>query len=118
MLKTIGFWLLPRSLGSALNEGTVELAKLASLPRLKPVTKGFVLVNLMSILCVMGWLYLSAPNRLCNNYPLNEQVLLGKTPAVDRDLFGRGSCVVYLFREIGAWQRTDDRRGQGSPQAS
>ncbi len=89
-LETIGFWLLPRSLDGALNEGAMELAKLASLPllagvpltlslpRLKPVAKGFVLVNLISMLAVMGWLYLSAPSRLCNNYLLNEQILLGK----------------------------------------
>lgn len=89
-LETIGFWLLPRALDGALNEGVMELAKLASLPllagvplalslpRLGAVTKGFVLANLASMLCVMGWLYLAAPNRLCNNYLLNEQILLGK----------------------------------------
>ncbi len=84
------FWMLPRSLDAALTTPLMELVKFVSLPaliglpmalswpKLGPVTKAFVLGNTISMLGVLGWLYISAPTRLCNYYIVAEQVLLGE----------------------------------------
>lgn len=74
------YWMLPRALDAALNEPTAELAKFASLPllvgaplalaweRLGAIARGFVWTNFLSMLAVLGWLYIAAPVRVCNNY--------------------------------------------------
>lgn len=86
---TLSFWMLPRSLDAALGDPLMEAAKFLSLPllagvplalswpRLHPVARGFVWANLISMLAVMGWLYLAAPVRLCNSYLVDQQTLLG-----------------------------------------
>ena len=83
------YWMLPRSLDAALTGWEAELAKFVSLPllvgvplalswsRLPGVGKGFVVAHLLAMLLVLGWLYLQAPIRLCNNYLLGEQAILG-----------------------------------------
>lgn len=88
-LFTLAIWMLPRSLDGALSDPTLELAKVLSLPlfagtslrwswpRLPPVTRSFVLANLISMLLVLGWLYHAAPRRVCNYYLLDEQQQLG-----------------------------------------
>lgn len=50
-----------------------------SWPRIHPIIRGFVWSNLVSMLFVMSWLYLSAPVRLCNNFLQQQQSLLGKS---------------------------------------
>jgi hypothetical protein len=89
-LFTAAFWMLPRSLDAALAEPAMAAAKFISLPlvlglplalswsRLHPIARGFVWANLLSMSGFLGWLYLAAPARLCNFYPLDEQALLGR----------------------------------------
>ncbi len=74
------YWMLPRALDAALNEPMAELAKFTSLPllagaplalaweRLGAIARGFVWTNFLSMLAVLGWLYIAAPVRVCNNY--------------------------------------------------
>jgi hypothetical protein len=88
------FWILPRSVDASLNDSYIKLAKLITLPlmagipfgvswrRVHPVVKGAVKANLVSMLAVMGWLYLAVPVRVCNNYLLSQQNALGKTMLV------------------------------------
>lgn len=87
---TASFWMLPRSLDAALADPAMEAAKFASLPllvgvplalswRQLPVAgKSFVKANLISMLAFMGWLYLTAPIRLCNFYLVDQQVVVGR----------------------------------------
>ena len=79
------YWMLPRALDAALTDPLVELAKFLSLPmlvglplglawkRLRIIGRGFVWTNFISMLAVLGWLYIVAPVRLCNNYLVDQQ---------------------------------------------
>lgn len=90
-LFAAAFWMLPRSLDGALNHDHLELAKFISLPlllgaplalswrRLTAVGRGFLWSNLLSMLIVLGWLYSVAPIRVCTNYLVDQQALLGRS---------------------------------------
>jgi len=87
--SAVAFWMLPRSLDAALADPFMELAKFVSVPlligvplasswpKLHAIAKGFIWANLISMLVVLGWLYLAAPARLCSYYLLGEQQVLG-----------------------------------------
>jgi hypothetical protein len=82
-------WMLPRALDSALAEPMTELVKFVSVPsfvglplalswrRLPPLGKGVVWAHFLSMLGVVGWLYLAAPVRLCNYYLADQQAETG-----------------------------------------
>lgn len=79
------YWMLPRALDAALTDPLVEIAKFVSLPmlvglplglawkQLRVIGRGFVWTNFISMLAVLGWLYIVAPVRLCNNYLVDQQ---------------------------------------------
>ena len=83
-------WMIPRVLDAALQLPMVALAKYVSIPllvgaplalswpRMHAIARGFVWIELLAMLVRLGWLYLAAPTRLCNNYSLSDQILLGK----------------------------------------
>ena len=83
------FWMLPRSLDAVLADSFMEIAKFVSVPvfigiplalswhKLHAIAKGFIWANLISMLAVLGWLYLASPVRLCNSYLLDQQHVLG-----------------------------------------
>lgn len=83
------YWMLPRALDSALTHPLAEIAKFVSLPllvgaplglawkRLTLIGRGFVWTNFISMLAVLGWLYIAAPVRVCNNYLLDQQESAG-----------------------------------------
>lgn len=83
------YWMLPRALDAALLHPLAELAKFISLPflvglplalawkRLSIIGRGFVWTNFISMLTVLGWLYIAAPVRVCNNYLVNQQEITG-----------------------------------------
>jgi hypothetical protein len=89
-ISVLTFWLLPRSVDASLNEPLLRLAKWMMLPllvgmplslswkRLHPIARGIVHTNAISMLVVMGWLYLSVPVRVCNSYLLSQQNALGR----------------------------------------
>ncbi|WP_264212322.1 hypothetical protein [Leisingera thetidis] len=82
------FWMLPRNVDWALSPAG-ELAKYLSLPLLLgvplrlswpwlgPVLRGFLKANALSMLGVLGFLYIHAPVRLCNSYLVSAQQDLG-----------------------------------------
>ncbi len=88
-LFAASYWMLPRALDAALSHPLAEVAKFISLPalvglplalawkRLSLVGRGFVWTNLISMLALLGWLYIVAPVRVCNNYPVNQQESTG-----------------------------------------
>lgn len=88
---TIGYWILPRSVDAAINMPEVDALKFISLvllagiplgiswPRTHALTRGIVWANVIAMLLVMSWLYLSAPVRLCNNFLAEQQQFLGKS---------------------------------------
>lgn len=83
------YWMLPRALDAALVDPWMEVVKFASLPllvglplavswrALGTIGRGFVLANFISMLAVIGWLYIVAPIRVCNNYLINQQTVAG-----------------------------------------
>lgn len=88
-LFAAAFWMLPRYLDAALTEPAIEIAKFVSLPllvglplglvwrRLGAVVRGFIWGNGISMLAVLGWIYVAAPVRICNNYLADQQADLG-----------------------------------------
>lgn len=83
------YWMLPRALDDALAHGWNEAAKFLSLPllvglplglawkRLEVMGRSFVWTNAISMLAVLGWLYIAAPVRVCNNYLVDQQESAG-----------------------------------------
>jgi hypothetical protein len=83
------YWMLPRALDAALVNPLAEVAKFISLPvlvglplalswrRLSAIGRGFVWTNFISMLAVLGWLYIAAPLRVCNGYLVNQQESAG-----------------------------------------
>lgn len=83
------YWMLPRALDAALADPWAELAKFTSLPllvgaplalaweRMGVIARGFVWTNFLSMLAVLGWLYIAAPMRVCNSYLQSAQYEAG-----------------------------------------
>lgn len=103
------YWMLPRALDAALDSAVAELAKFITLPllvglplalswrRLALIGQGFVWSNFISMLGVLGWLYIVSPVRVCNNYLVNQQVVLGQGMlAVTLALFVVGAARVFV----------------------
>ena len=83
------YWMLPRALDGALTSSFDEAAKFVSLPllvglplglawrRLGIIGRSFVWTNAVSMLVVLGWLYVIAPVRVCNSYLVDQQEVAG-----------------------------------------
>ena len=88
-LFAMSYWMLPRSLDSALADPGVEFAKFLSVPlliglplasswqRLPLLGRDFVLAHFVSLLGTIGGLYLGVPIRLCAYYRLDQQIVTG-----------------------------------------
>lgn len=84
------FWMIPRWLDASLTIEAISLAKYISLPlgvgiplawswnALHPIARAVVKIEFLSMLFRLGWIYIISPTRLCNNYLINEQEILGK----------------------------------------
>lgn len=85
----IGYWMLPRAMDEALTLPVVELFKFISLPFLAGVPlrdswrkltgkgRNIVIGFFTALFIAMGWLYIMAPDNLCNSYLVIDQVILG-----------------------------------------
>ena len=83
------YWMLPRALDGALTDPLNEAAKFLSLPllvglplglawkRFGIIGRSLVWTNAISMLVVLGWLYIIAPVRVCNNYLVDQQEIAG-----------------------------------------
>ncbi len=86
----LAFWMIPRWLDAALTDALLAMAKYVSLTclvgmplawswsRMHPIARGVVKVEFLAMLFRLGWLYLISPDRLCNNYLLDDQMRLGQ----------------------------------------
>jgi hypothetical protein len=85
---TMLFWMVPRSVDSAIEYTGYEVFKFVSLPcagaalalsfpRTLVLLAGALKANLVSMLGVLAWLYTAAPVRLCNSYLGIDQKMLG-----------------------------------------
>jgi hypothetical protein len=88
LLLVSAYWMVPRALEQALALPLAELGKFASLflagfllpgalARAVPVIQLFFLGNLCAMMAIAGMLYQDMPQRLCNAYTLNDQVVTG-----------------------------------------
>ncbi|OCA87687.1 hypothetical protein A8F94_07475 [Bacillus sp. FJAT-27225] len=83
------YWMLPRAMDEALSEPLVELWKFVSLPLLAGVplrdswmkltrnARNIVIAFFTAAFILMGWIYVMAPDNLCNSYLIIDQVILG-----------------------------------------
>jgi len=120
-LVFILFWMIPRWLDASLNETLWEILKFITIPlligvplgmswfRMSGFTRAVVWTNGISMLVVVGWLYISSPIRVCNNYLVNQQEEFGYA-AMILALVIAIFWVVFLF--FGSWKHptisTDD----------
>lgn len=84
------FWMLPRSLDAAVTDPRFDIAKYLSAPlliglpfalswqRMGFIVRGVFLLELIATFFRLGWLYLIWPDRLCNNFLLDDQQRLGR----------------------------------------
>ncbi|WP_059173537.1 hypothetical protein [Bacillus sp. FJAT-27445] len=85
----IGYWMLPRAMDEALTLPAAEVFKFISLPFLAGVPfrdswsklsgrgRNTVIGFFTALFIAMGWLYIMAPDNLCNSYLVFDQVILG-----------------------------------------
>lgn len=108
------FWMIPRWLDAALSEPLWEVIKFITVPMLIGVPLGIswlrmsgfaravVWTNGISMLVVLGWLYVAAPVRVCNNYLVNQQEEFGYV-AMLLALFIAICWIGLLF--FGSWKQ-------------
>ncbi len=83
------YWMLPRTLDAAVSEWEFELAKFITVPvmgialnlswpQLNPIAQGVLKLEFWATFMRLGWLYLDLPDRLCANYLLSDQRILGQ----------------------------------------
>lgn len=83
------YWMIPRTMDEALTMPSIEVFKFISLPflagiplrdswkKMQSTGKNVILTSFTLLFIGMGWLYINAPDQLCNNYVLIEQITLG-----------------------------------------
>lgn len=88
---TLAFWMIPRWVDASLAHLNIALIKYLCLillvgfslgcswSRMHFITKAVLKIEFLTMLFRLGWIYMISPDRLCNNYLLGEQVLLGKS---------------------------------------
>ncbi len=109
----LAFWMLPRWLDAAVLDLRVDALKIASLVllvgmplgwgwrRVGALARAFTWANAVSMLAVLGVFYVSFQERLCNNYLVNEQAILGSTMlAAALVLFGLGALRALAGKPI------------------
>jgi hypothetical protein len=86
---TLLYWMLPRALDGAVSETSFEVAKFITIPlfigvalslswpQLNTIARGVLKAEFWAMFMRLGWLYVVLPDRLCANYLLGEQRILG-----------------------------------------
>lgn len=88
---TLAFWMIPRWVDASVVNLEIAIIKYLCLillvgfnlgcswAKMHFITKAVLKIEFLTMLFRLGWLYVISPDRLCNNYLLGEQVLLGKS---------------------------------------
>ncbi len=112
---TITYWMLPRAMDASINDVVFGILKYSTLPllagipislcwrKLHPLWKNFVWANNISMFGVYGWVYIISPVRLCNNYLLGQQILLGQIFLLITALI----IIYFIFRSFMLDHRTN-----------
>jgi len=115
------FWMLPRSLDAAVSDPRFDIAKylstvlLIGLPfalswrRMGFIVRGVFLLELIATFFRLGWLYLIWPDRLCNNFLLDDQQRLG------RYMLLIGALLFFWIAIKLLWGRLDSFAEASSP---
>ncbi len=86
----LAFWMIPKWLDYSLAYESVAWLKYLSLaflvgfplslswPALHPIVAALLKIEFLVMLARLGWIYLISPDRLCNSYLLDDQILLGQ----------------------------------------
>ncbi|KFI21346.1 membrane protein [Nitrosococcus oceani] len=90
VVVTVFYWMLPRALDAAISEPLFEIAKFIGIPlfvgtalslswfQLNFIARGVLMLEFWAMFMRLGWLYVVLPDRLCANYLLGEQRILGR----------------------------------------
>lgn len=109
-------WMLPRAMDAALDDPRFAVAKFLSVPlligapvalswpRAGFVVRGVFLAELTATALRLGWLYLISPVRLCSNYLLGDQQLLGRL------LLAAGFAIMLFVAWKLMWGHVDTER--------
>ena len=85
----MAYWMLPRTMDEALNLVSMEIFKFITLPflaglplrdswgKLGKKGKNAIIIIFTLAFILMGWLYINSTSQLCNNYLVNDQIILG-----------------------------------------
>ena len=114
----VAFWMIPRWLDASLQVPGVSAAKyislvaLAGVPlawswrRMHPIARGLVKIEFLAMCFRLGWLYLISPERLCNSYLIDDQILLGRGFLV----VGIALSITWLYPVFfGPWSMSSPR---------
>jgi len=104
LLFATAYWMIPRGLELSLTLPLVEAAKFASLAlmgallpaslsRANAVIQMFFLGNLTWMMAIAGIQYQNMPQRLCNAYALDDQIITGVGLVIMAVLLGAAWCV-------------------------
>ena len=116
---TLAFWMIPRWMDASVAHLDIALLKYLSLifpvgvalgcgwRYLHYISRAVIKIELLTMLFRLGWLYLISPDRLCNNYLLSDQVMLGKALLVIGLLMTLVFCFPLFFTR-GYEQNTRD----------
>lgn len=87
---TLAFWMIPRWIDQSIGDTAFGLVKYLSLSmgvgtilamswqKLGTIARAVIKIEFLTMLFRLGWIYTISPERLCNNYLINEQALLGE----------------------------------------
>ncbi|WP_415902508.1 hypothetical protein ACMXYR_00630 [Neptuniibacter sp. QD29_5] len=112
------FWMLPSALDAALDSNVYAFAKVTSMLLLgctwslthrciHPLVKGVFLLELWAMLGRFGYLFKVSPDRLCNNYLLGEQQLVGHILLTLSIVIGALWVAKILFGNNTTQEKTD-----------
>jgi len=88
---TLAFWMVPRWVDASVTHYEIGIIKYLCLiflvggtvgcswSKMHFITRAVLKIEFLTMLFRLGWIYVISPDRLCNNYLLGEQVLLGKS---------------------------------------
>lgn len=107
--STMLYWMLPRALDAAISEPLFEIAKFIAIPlfigtalnlswsQLNPIAQGVLKLEFWAMFMRLGWLYVVLPDRLCANYLLGDQRILGRTLLILGSIWALSWALRILF---------------------
>ncbi|XLZ71883.1 hypothetical protein ABT364_07905 [Massilia sp. SR12] len=122
LLLASAYWMVPRALEQALTLPLAELGKFASLflagfllpaalARAAAAVQLFFLGNFCAMMAIAGMLYQDMPQRLCNAYTLDDQVITGVGLVVASIGIAAAWCI-WQLPALGAYTGEESRNAR------